>query len=563
MVRPIATSVFDPAPSADDARDGLGSDGEIMAHANAAPPHRPASRDGLLPHNKRKAPTLTRFNGLALILSLQVGSGIFSVTSLISQQVSSPAEGLAVFVTAGLLVWTGAASFVELGLLVPSNGGIQDYLRASWGDHAGHLFSWVWIGVVKPAGNAVISSIFADYLLKALLPASPEQQQQQQQQQTIIMPGTTKMVALGCVAVLAAINCLGATSGAKAANGFVLLKLTALGSIIVIGLTTYVLGHGDGVPTSPTGWFGAPQTEKPLEEGAGGWLGHFSTAVLTALFCYGGWESAGFIAGDMQRPEKDLPVVINGAMTLVIVGFFLMNASLYICLPFHMIRESRTAAVDFANRTIGSWGGLIFSVAVAISAMGAANANVFAIGKLSAVASRRAYLPPILANLHCCAARDEAGYLARVLPWPLRLPVLVLAKLTRRLRWEHSVPIFALLLNWALTSVFILVGNFTGLITLIEIIKSFCYMMSVLGLFKLRRLAEKTPHSTAYRTWTFNPIIFAFMSGLLVIRGIFATPLQTPVFLLVGTLGLAVLYRRRSGSGGGHEPPLLPPSPPV
>jgi solute carrier family 7 (L-type amino acid transporter), member 6 len=330
MVRPIATSVINPAPFKEDVRDGM--DGVQDTTVHSALLRRSASRDRFRP--KRKAPTLTRFNGLALILSLQVGAGIFSATSLISQQVSSPAEGLAVFVTAGLLVWTGAASFVELGLLVPSNGGIQDYLRASWGDYTGHLFSWVWIIVVKPANNAVISSIFADYLLKALRPSSQQQ----------ILPWTTKIVALGCVATLTAINCLGATSGVKAANGFVILKLTALGSIIIIGFATYALGHGDGVPVSPTGWYG-PQQTSPLEQGAGSWLGQFSIAVLTSLFCYGGWESVGFIAGDMERPEKDLPVVINGAMTLVIVGFFLMNASLYICLPFDMIRESRTVAV--------------------------------------------------------------------------------------------------------------------------------------------------------------------------------------------------------------------------
>jgi amino acid permease len=110
-----------------------------------------------------------------------------------------------------------------------------------------------------------------------------------------------------------------------------ILKLTALGSIIIIGFTAYALGHGDGVPASPAGWFGLHQAS-PRESSLWIFLGSSSTAVFTALFCYGGWESVGFVTGDMENPAKDLPVVINGAMTLVIVGFFLMNASLYICL---------------------------------------------------------------------------------------------------------------------------------------------------------------------------------------------------------------------------------------
>ncbi|KAJ2989752.1 hypothetical protein NUW58_g2474 [Xylaria curta] len=499
------------------------------------------------PGPQRKRATVTRLNCLALVLSLQVGSGIFAAPSLIAQNVRSPAEALGVFLVAGLLVWTGAASFIELGLRLPSNGGIQEYLRASWGDYTGYLFSWMWVGVVRPAGNAVISTIFADYLLRAVRPSDS------------IVPWTTKIVALGCVASLTTINCLGTTAGAKAANIFMMLKLAALGSIIAIGVTTYVFGHGDGVPASDAGWFGWDRVS-PGEPSVWESLGSASTAVFAALFCYGGWESAGFVVGDMDNPAKDLPIVINGAMTLVIVGFFLMNASLYICLPFDMIQESRTVAVEFANRTIGAWGGLTFTVVVAISAMGAVNANMFGAARLCVAAAQRAYLPLVLANLHCRTARDEASYFRRTLPWQFRLPVMVLARLTRRLRWEHSVPVFALLLNGALTSFFVLVGSFTGLLTLIEMMKFFCYMMSVVGIFILRRRAdnqmptESHPTYGTYRTWVGNPIIFASISGLLVLRGALSAPLQAPAILAISILAVAAVYRRF-----GSRPYELPP----
>ncbi|KAI0525653.1 amino acid/polyamine transporter I [Xylaria bambusicola] len=504
------------------------TDEQPSAHAPLIP--RSENSDELrLP---RKGATLTQIDCLALIVSLQIGSGIFSAPSLVAQQVRSPGEALGIFVVAGLLVWTGAASFVELGLLVPSNGGIQDYLRASWGEYSGYLFSWIWVGIVRPGGNAVIATIFADFFLKALQPSDP------------IWPWATKIAALGCVALLTAINCLGATAGAKAANVFMVLKFAALGSIVAIGFTNYVLGYGYGVPSSDTGWFG----QDPVTD-VWGSLGSLSTAVFAALFCYGGWESAGFIAGDMKNPGKDLPLAIHWAMALVITGFFLMNASLYVCLPFEVIRDSKTVAVEFANRTIGAWGGLIFTIVVAISAMGAVNANLFAVAKLCVAASQRAYFPPILANLHCCAARDEEAYFRRALSWPFRPPVLLFVRLTRRLRWEHSVPVLALLLNAMLTSLFILVGSFTGLLTMIEMLKFFCYMMSVIGLIIMRRRADEQmpnlshPTYRTYRTWVGNPIIFASVSGVLIIRGALSAPLRAPVILSMGILVLAVFYR--------------------
>lgn len=49
--------------------------------------------------------------------------------------------------------------------------------------------------------------------------------------------------------------------------------------------------------------------------------------------------------GDMAQPERDLPRVITGAMITVMTGFSLMNAAIYICLPFEIIRTSSTVAV--------------------------------------------------------------------------------------------------------------------------------------------------------------------------------------------------------------------------
>lgn len=123
----------------------------------------------------------------------------------------------------------------------------------------------------------------------------------------------------------------------------------------------------------------------------------------------------------------------------------------------------------------------------------------------------------------------------------------------------------ALLLNGMLTSLFILVGSFAGLLSLIgctslllllynnvcggtnlvlEMTKFFCYMMSVLGMFIIRRRAELHPIHSMYRTWVGNPVIFASVSGVLIVRGaLSAPPLRGPLILLIGILALAILYR--------------------
>lgn len=284
----------------------------------------------------RKQP-LTLLNGLALVIALQIGSGIFTLPTQVSQSVPSPGAGLLVWLLAGLLVWTGAASFIELGCRAPSNGGIQEYVRVAYGgkgrsyddddgedddrserdeggneaprglgegrlapadshdkvgprgELAGFVFTWTWVILAKPAANGAISTIAANYLARPFLPG-PSSSSSSSEGGEGLSPLASRLTALACVGALTVVNCLGATSGAKAANMFLMLKLSALGSIILMGLFALVTGwRADGVPASETGWFG--WSEEDREKQAWQLLGEFVTATFGAVFCYGGWET--------------------------------------------------------------------------------------------------------------------------------------------------------------------------------------------------------------------------------------------------------------------------------
>ncbi|KAJ4396507.1 hypothetical protein N0V93_000726 [Gnomoniopsis smithogilvyi] len=490
-----------------------------------------------------RPPKLTLLNGLALVISLQIGSGIFTIPSQVSQFVPSPGVGLVVWLVAGLLVWTGAASFIELGLRVPSNGGIQEYLRAAYGgchgeedkdgiigprgELAGFLFTWTWVFLAKPAANGAIATIAANYLSRPFIG------------DTSLSPLMSRLVALACIAFVTFVNCLGASSGAKAANVFLMLKLSALCSIIILGLATWLSGRGGGVPSSPgTGWFAAlPETSGELS------LGNFVTGIFGAVFCYGGWETIGFVLGDMANPEGDLPIVITSAMVIVICGFSLMNAAIYVVLPFETVRTSTTVAVEFARQTIGPVFGIVFSVVVSISALGSLNANVFATSKLCVAASHRSYFPRALANQHCSSAQDEADYLNDVLPF-CRGGGIWLARLSENLRWNQDVPIFALLLNGILAAFFVIMGSFNGLVTLIGLAEYSCFLAAVVGLLLMRRreVAEMTTHR--HRTWIGNPLIFTSVSAFLVLRAVITDPLQGLAIVSVLASGVAAFGLR-------------------
>jgi amino acid transporter len=102
------------------------------------------------------------------VISLQIGSEIFTIPTQINHNVLTPGAGVSVWLLAGALVWTGAASFTELGLTITENGGIQEYLRHCYGEFMGCLFTWTWVIISKSASMAAITAVFANYICRAL-----------------------------------------------------------------------------------------------------------------------------------------------------------------------------------------------------------------------------------------------------------------------------------------------------------------------------------------------------------------------------------------------------------
>jgi solute carrier family 7 (L-type amino acid transporter), member 6 len=219
---------------------------------------------------------LTFTNGLALVIGLQIGSGIFTAPSQVSQHVPSPGMGVLVWFLGGLLVWTGAASFIELGIAIPKNGGIQEYLRYCYGDFLGFLFTWIWVVISKPSAMAMIAMVFSEHFCRAMLPAA------------WVSLSLSKLVALFGLALITYVNCLGARTGALIANGFLILKLFAVFSIASLGLALVTRGGYEGPSLGSSGWFGEDVTLG--ERSTWMMLGDYVRAIYGVLFCYGGWE---------------------------------------------------------------------------------------------------------------------------------------------------------------------------------------------------------------------------------------------------------------------------------
>ena len=196
------------------------------------------------------------------------------------------------------LVWTGAASFTELGISVPENGGIQEYLRHCYGDVYGFLFAWIWIIVVKPCAMAMIALIFSEYLYKALSPSEN------------ISTWVVKTTALVSILFITYLNCLDTRVSTGTATVFLALKLAGLASVAVLGLAFTINGTEHETFGQQSLIVSRAGTSSPLPwgfelHGSSLWtaLGNYTDAMFAALFAYGGWES---VSGALAISSRNL-----------------------------------------------------------------------------------------------------------------------------------------------------------------------------------------------------------------------------------------------------------------
>ncbi|KAL8823261.1 MAG: hypothetical protein Q9191_006016, partial [Dirinaria sp. TL-2023a] len=485
----------------------------------------PGTTGDLQAVNLEKRKSLTYLNGLSLIIGLIIGSGIFSSPAQVNTNAGSPGAALIVWVVAGVLAWTGAASYAELGGAIPLNGGAQVYLSKIFGELVGFLFTWCAVIVLKPGGAAIIAIIFGEYMVRAAV--GPESES--------VSAWINKGVALAGLALVTLLNCLSTRLATRMGDVLMFLKFVALFGITVVGIVVAATGFS---------WKGTPNEDWKTQswfEGTSSSASSWAVALYAGLWAYDGWDNTNYVTGEFLDPHRDLPRVIHTAMPLVITSYLLANISYIFVLPLPLIATSNTVAVSFGARVFGSLGSLFLALVVAASCFGALNAATFTSGRLVYAAGKEGFLPEVLGRIGI-PGTVEVGNRVRQRSWVQRRLMRVIGDEDGGLGFT---PINAMVFNAVLTCAYIVVGEFGTLITFYGVAGYTFYFLTVLGLIVLR--VREPFLERPYRTWISTPIIFCCVSLFLISRGVFAQPVQTLVVLGFVSLGVPVYALRVRG----------------
>jgi len=431
-------------------------------------------RPGQLPR------VLNRLDMVSIVIGGVIGSGIFLVPSKIALEVHSPLLMLTVWVVGGLLSFLGALAFAELGAAIPDAGGMYVYLREAYGPLLSFLFGWTLFLVIDSGAIATLAVAFSSNYLPYFFK---------------ITPLMSKMVAVVFVAFLAAVNYIGVRWGANLQN---LLTLIKTGAIVGICVTIFLFGRGN-----PQNFYLPGSGKFSLNL-----LSSFGVAMVATFWAYKGWESATYSAGEVKRPERNLPMGILIGLIAVIGLYLLANLAYLYVLPVSDIAGSPRVAADAMKAAVGPAGASIISFVILFSILGAANQNL--------LCSPRVYF---------AMSRDRLFFqgISRVHPRFLTPHVSIIA-----------IGLWSIVLS--------LSGTFEQLFTYVVFAQWLFFGLTVAAVFVLRKKRPDLPRP--YRTWGYplTPAVFILAAFLISLNSLVKEFWNSMAGLAIIMLGVPAFF---------------------
>jgi amino acid transporter len=303
---------------------------------------------------------------IGLMLNNMIGSGIFGVPGELASLLGRASPVACVI--AGLAIAVIVACFVEVGSQFSESGGPYLYVRTAFGRLPGILVAW-FTALAPLAAAGAQATLFATYLAGFYPSAGTG-------------PGRAATIA-GVVALPLVANLIGVRAGKGLSSALVVAKLLPIVALIVAGIVFVAAS-----PAAPS-----PIAAPPATMDSGIWL----TAVLIAVFSYGGFENALAATGDVRDPRRLVPLALTVSLGLCIVINALVQWVTSRALEGHAGTVDRPLAAAGAV-VMGPGGATLISLAALISTAGAISATVLAIPRLLAALGERGDFPTLFAR---------------------------------------------------------------------------------------------------------------------------------------------------------------------
>jgi APA family basic amino acid/polyamine antiporter len=446
-----------------------------------------------------------------VVAGSMIGSGIFIVSADITRNVGSAGWLIAVWVITGFMTITAAVSYGELSGMYPRAGGQYVYLREAFNPLAGFLYGWSFFAVIQTATIAAVGVAFARYTAY-LIPSVGEG--------NILLDlgfvriSAAQVLAIALIFFLTYTNTKGIKGGKIIQTSFTSAKLLALFGLIIFGFL--VVKNSFWHENWQTG-FNARHVEVS-EAGGGVWsqisgfvlIGAVAASMVGSIFSSDAWNNVTFIAGEIKNPRRNIGLALLLGTLIVTVIYVTANLMYLNVLPLQDIAFAKNdrVAVVAAERFLGTdIGPYVIAILIMISTFGCNNGLILA-----------------GARVYYTMANDGLFF-----------------RKTGELN-KNAVPEFALWIQAVVASILCLSGTYGDLLTMISFVVVIFYVMTILGIFILRR--KRPDIERPYKAFGFPvlPIIYIILAIAFCIGLVSASPKYSLYGLAIVLVGIPLYF---------------------
>ena len=225
----------------------------------------------------------------------------------------------------------------------------------------------------------------------------------------------------------------------------------------------------------------------------------FALSLIYVYYAYSGWNSAVYVAAEVKNPQRNVPRALIHGTLLVTFLYVLLNLTFLHTIPIlDMVGTVEVGALS-ARAIFGGQGEVMLSALLCLILLSSTSAMVMTGSRVL-----------------CAIGEDQPrlGFLA--------------------IRNRHDAPTHAVLVQQVLAAALVCTQSFEGVLTLAGFILSLFSLITVCGVFRLRRCEPKLPRPFKVPLYPLPPLIFIAANAY----GILSVVTERPMTAL---LGLGVL----------------------
>ncbi len=448
-----------------------------------------------------------------IVVGSMIGSGIFIVSADITRNVGSAGWLILVWVITGIMTLTAAVSYGELSGMFPKAGGQYVYLKEAYNPFVAFLYGWSLLSVIQTGTIAAVGVAFSKFTAY-LIPWFSEDH-------ILLNFGFLKISAAQLLAIVMIVlltwnNSRGIQGGKLIQRVFTFAKLASLFGLIVFGLWALDKNVWDANWTNA--WDAGKMVANEATPGKwdvvphaaiGALMGAIAAAMVGSIFSSDAWNNVTFIAGEIKNPGRNIGLSLFLGTLIVTVIYVAANVMYTGVLPLSEIAgaEKDRVAVAASQNIFGSAGTWIVAVMIMISTFGCNNGLI--------LSGARVYYTMAKDGLFF----KKAGQLN-----------------------ENSVPGWALWAQCIIACLLCLSGKYGDLLDMISFVVVLFYMLTIWGIFILRKKQPDTPRPYKAFGYPFLPVMYIVMGMAFCILLLIYKPAYTwPGFIIVG-IGVPLFY---------------------